>query len=75
VPFEQDVEYGAVTGVDPQSVELPDVAVGRVHAVAAALLDLGFRDQRDGFHLPDLPDRLAVRDRVIRRAPALSGGQ
>jgi uncharacterized protein len=64
MPFEQDAEYLPAVRVDAQPVELPDVTVGRVNVITPGLLGLGFRDQRDGFHLPDLRDRPAVRDRA-----------
>ena len=56
------------------------IAVSRADMIGPAFLDLGcprlgLRDQRDGFHLPDLRDCLAVRDLAVRSAPPFAGRQ
>jgi hypothetical protein len=64
------VGHLAVAWVDAERMDLPDVAIGGVNVVAAALLHLARRDDVYGFLLRDPRDRAALDDRPARVSPA-----
>jgi hypothetical protein len=67
---EQQVRYLVAARVDEQRVDLPDVAIGGVHVVAAALLHLSGRDDVDRFLFRDPGDRAALQGGPAGPAPA-----
>jgi hypothetical protein len=66
---DQHVGHLTAARVDAQGAQVPDVAVGGVHVLAAVLLHLVRRDDVDGLLFRDPRDRAAVQGRLVRAAP------
>src|SRR5216684_1345073 len=67
---DQHVGHPAAAWVDEESADLPDVAIGGMNVVAAALFHLARRDDIDGFHFRDPEDGAALHGWLARTAPA-----
>jgi hypothetical protein len=73
MPLDDHLGDLAAIGVYAEPVELPDVAVGGMDVIAAALFHLIFWNEVDFLHLADRPDLVPVHDFFARASPAQGG--